>query len=394
MAIAVALTVVTLGIYLPSTLLAPLAPVPAHPVTLVDPGRAAAAVSLPTFGASAVGALGYPTVLAKAGSDKPLPIASISKIVTSLVVLGAKPLILGQSGPTITFTASDAALTAKYIALNGETKPLRAGMKISQLDLMRVTLVASANNYADALAQWAFGSPAAFRTAAALWLNAHGLSQTTIVEPTGINPANSSTATDLVQIGKLALANPVLASIVATPSMSLAGVGSFDNTNTLLGRNGVQGIKTGTLNGESDLLFAAKYAYGAHTITVIGAVIGAVDHAAADAAVTTILDGVKAGFHEVTLATRGQVFASLTTAWSQSAKAVATAPASVVVWGNSPLRTIVSVRPVRVGVGAARVGEVAFTVGNQTAVVPLVLDHRLIDPGPWWRLTHPAIAVG
>jgi len=379
-----------LAVYLPLTLLAPLAPTSAQLVPFSASDRTAARTILPGYGASAVGAIGYPEAFATAGSTEPLPIASISKIVTSLVVLEVKPLSPGDSGPTITFTARDAALRAEYVALNGETKPLTAGTTISQLDLMRVTLVASANNYADALAVWAFGSRAAFEITVSAWLSSHGLDHTTIVEPTGINPGNVSTATDLVEIGKLALANPVVASIVSTESMTLAGVGSFANTNTLLGRLGVEGIKTGTLHGLSNLLFAATFRYGGHAVTVVGAVIGGANHKAVDATVTTLLEGMKAGFHEITLAKKGEAFANFTTAWSQKARAVSSRTVSVLVWSNTRVTAVISVLPARAGGSRASIGSVTFTAGSQSVIVVLTLDHRLVGPGPWWRLSNPA----
>jgi D-alanyl-D-alanine carboxypeptidase (penicillin-binding protein 5/6) len=386
--------VIALGVYLPLTLLAPLSAIAPQFVPFSNPDRSAASPTLPSYGASAVGVIGYPEASASAGSTAPLPIASISKIITSLVVLEAKPLSPGDSGPTITFTAADAALRAKYVAQNGETRPLSAGSTISQFDLMRVTLVASANNYADALAGWAFGSRAAFEIAVTAWLGAHGLDHTTIVEPTGINPGNVSTASDLVKIGTLALANPVVSQIVSTQTMTLAGVGSLKNTNTLLGNNGVEGIKTGTLNGSSNLLFAAKYSFGSHSVTVVGAVIGATDHKAVDATVTTLLAGVRAGFHEVTLAKKGQSFANFTTAWSQTARAVTTKTASVLVWSNTPVTAATSALPIRVGQDTALAGTVTFTVGSQSVRLPLALDHSLVDPGPWWRLGNPAKLMG
>jgi len=389
-----AILVIALGIYLPLTLLAPLGATAPKLVPFTNPERTAAAPALPAYGASAVGVIGYPEASASAGSTTPLPIASISKIVTTLVVLQAKPLSPGDSGPTITFTAADAALRAKYIALNGETKPLAAGSTISQLDLLRVTLVASANNYADALTGWAFGTRGAFEIAVTAWLGSHGLKHTTIVEPTGINPGNTSTASDLVEIGKLALADPVVSQIVSTQSMTLAGVGSFANTNTLLGKHGVEGIKTGTLNGSSNLLFAATYRYRSHSVTVVGAVVGASDHKAVDATVTALLAGVKAGFHEIVLAKKGQAFADFVTPWSQKARAVSTKTASVLVWSNTPVTAVVAAGAARVGSDAAAVGRVTFTAGSQSVSVPLTLDHALVDPGPWWRLSNPVELIG
>jgi D-alanyl-D-alanine carboxypeptidase (penicillin-binding protein 5/6) len=307
-------------------------------------------------------------------------------------VLQAKPLAIGSPGPTITITSADANLVAKYIALDGETKPMTVGSTISQLDMMRVALVASANNYAEALADWAYGSEAAFVSATQKWLTANGLSQTTLVEPTGIDPQNVSTATDLVQIGKLALASPVIASIVSTQSVSLPGVGAFDNTNTLLGQGGVEGIKTGTLNGESNLLFAARYTYGGHSITVVGAVIGGADHQTVDASVRALLSSVKSGFHDVTLTTKGEQFATFSTPWESTSSAVATTATSVLVWSNTPVTSVIDSHPVGVSPDGATVGSVTFTAGTQTIAVPLALDRAIPDPGPIWRIGNPFTA--
>lgn len=384
--------VVVLALYLPMTLLTPIAPTPAVKVAHTDPVRAAATIGWPAYGESAIGAVGYPAVLGTSGGTDPLPMASISKIITSLVVLQAKPLATGSTGPTITITTADANLVAKYVALDGETKPMTVGATISQLDMMRVALVASANNYAEALADWAYGSEAAFVSAAQKWLSVNGLSETTLVEPTGIDPRNVGTASDLVQIGKLALANPVIASIVSTQSVTLPGVGSFDNTNTLLGQDGVDGIKTGTLNGESNLLFSARYRYGGHSVTVVGAVIGGVDHKAVDASVSALLSSVKKGFHEVTLTTKGEPFATFSTPWDSHSSAVATRTATVLVWGDTPVTSVISSRPVGINPGRVAVGLVTFAVGTHTVTVPLALDRAIPDPGPIWRITNPFTA--
>src|SRR6187431_704880 len=93
--------------YLPLTLLAP---VPAIEPVLVAhkvPAAVAPAVDFPPYGASGIGAVGYTGVLASAGTADPLPVASISKVVTALVVLETKPLAVDEPGPTITFSAVD-----------------------------------------------------------------------------------------------------------------------------------------------------------------------------------------------------------------------------------------------------------------------------------------------
>jgi D-alanyl-D-alanine carboxypeptidase (penicillin-binding protein 5/6) len=79
-----------------------------------------------------------------------------------------------------------------------------------------------------------------------------GMTHTRYTDPSGYDDATVSTAADQVRIVDRAMRLPVFASIVATPSATLPVTGTVHNTNTLLGRNGFVGVKTGstaTANG-------------------------------------------------------------------------------------------------------------------------------------------------
>lgn len=384
------IVVLLVGIYLPFTLLAPLGIAHEDPTTAIVKPGAAAALVWPDFGASAFGAVGYDGLLETSGSTDALPIASISKIITALVVLEAKPLGAGKDGPTISFSQADHDLYAFYLAQQGTVKPMPVGATMTQHQVLQVALIASANNYAATLADWAFGSMDAYVAATKLWLAAHGLNHTTVAEPTGINPANTSTASDLVTLGKLALANPIVSAIVATPTITLPIVGTINDTNKLLGHDGVIGIKTGTLT-DSTLLFASRFTVGGTPITVVGAVLGA-GRTTIYPAVSAILASVKAGFHRVVLATKGQSFGTYTNHWSGSTEAVAAAGASIVVWGDTPVSTTVDLSDLRTGLRGTRTGVVRFAAGTAAVAVQLSLNKTVTDPGALWRLSNPVAA--
>lgn len=390
-AISVVVLLIAAGTYLPLVLLAPL---PAATVTVpevANPSTAAATIVVPGVGASAVTAIGFPSAVRSSGSTVPLPIASISKVVTVLVALEAKPLARGEAGPTVTFGKTDAALYAKYTAMNGTAEPMPAGSQLSEIDLLRVVLIASANNYADKLASWSYGNTSSFISATKSWLKAHGLTHTTIVEPTGINPKNTSTPADLIEIGKLALANPVLATIVSTKSVSLPVVGTFHNTNALLGQLGVDGIKSGTLdNIGTNLLFASDYAIGGKSIRIIGAIVGAKDHDTLYAGVKALLASVQKGFHVVKLANRGETFASYSTPWNSRVTAVASRDASAVLWSDTPITSKVVTRQLATAGKGSAAGSVTFTAGKDVVAVSLKFSHQIASPDFWWRLSHPA----
>ena len=99
--------VLATGFYLPFTLLAPLHAETAKVQPWETPVTLAPALVFPNYGATAIGAIGWDGSLAVSGSTEALPIASLSKVITSLVVLDAHPLAVGEEGPTVTTTAND-----------------------------------------------------------------------------------------------------------------------------------------------------------------------------------------------------------------------------------------------------------------------------------------------
>lgn len=386
------LLALTTVIYLPSTLLAPLQ---AAAVTLTvpeEPTPEVPALVFPAYGASAIGAVGYPGVLAQSGSTEALPIASITKVVTALVVLDAHPLGAGEAGPTVTMTAADAALYGRYLAQNGSVTTVKAGMAFSERELLELTLVKSANNYAMSLALWAFGTPDAFVAATRGWLDDHGLDRIVINEPTGLDRGNVAPVDQLVELGRIALENPVVAEIVAMKSVALPQVGVLTNTNELLGVDGVDGIKTGTLDDfGANLLFSGDYTVGSSTVTIIGVVLGGPTHDRIDADIVTLLDTAVANFTEVEVAADGEVFADYDAVWGASVDAVAADRVTLLTWAGAPVEVEVVTAEVRTGQAGDDVGDIRFTSGPKSATVDLELATDLDDPGPWWRLTNPAL---
>lgn len=382
--------VLSTGFYLPFTLLAPLEAETAQVLPWQAPVTVAPELAFPGYGATAIGAIGWPGTLAASGNTEAVPIASISKVITALVVLQAKPLAPDEAGPEISFTSADNQLYNHYLALNGKVEPVRSGLVLTQQQVMQLTLVASANNYTASLVNWAFGSEAAFVDAARVWLDSKGLTNTTMVESTGISPDNRSTAADLVELGKIALADPTVSQLVSTVHISIPRVGEIDNTNELLGLDGVRGIKTGTLDeAGACLLFAADFTLGSETITIVGVMLGGADHPSLDRDIQSLLATAKTGFQQVQLATLGEQVATFTSDWGDTSTVISTADLSVTVWSDTPIARFVDVRPVTLEDAGVDVGKLSFSVGDRTMEVPIELTATIDDPGAWWRLTHP-----
>jgi serine-type D-Ala-D-Ala carboxypeptidase (penicillin-binding protein 5/6) len=369
-----------------------LAPLPAsaaiaHAHTMTAP---AAALAWPATGSSAIGAVGYDGLLGHSGSNTVMPIASMTKTITALVILDAKPIARGSQGPTIVFTARDVQIFHQVIAQGGSWAPVVAGENLTEKQALEAMLLPSANNYAISLAIWSYGSVEAFLTAGNAWLKAHHFSDTRLTDPSGLDPGTVSSTADLVGIGKLVLANPVLASIVRTTSVTLPGAGTQDNGNKLLGVDGIDGIKTGfTDEAGHCLMFSARADVGGHPVTVVGVVLGAGSYAALWSTVPALLTSVKSSFHSVSLTGPGTTFGTYTTPWGADSTLVSTTASSTLVWSDTPVRVTTTARPAGVGQAGDVVGSVRFTVGKTTVTKPLTLKTAIPDPGFWWRLTHP-----
>ncbi len=397
--IATGVVVVVVATYVSLTLTAPVgeASVIAHNPGVAQP--AAASIVLPKAGESAVSVSGASdylgaasgNILAARGGNAPLPMASISKVITALVVLNAKPLGASGAGPTINFTRAQTELYEKYFALNATIAPMPIGTSMSEFDALEVMLVPSACNYAEALAQWAYGSDAAFLAATRVWLKAHKLTGTTMLEPTGLDARNTSTPRDLIAIGKLAMAQPAIAKIVDKPNVdAIPSLEETANTNDLLGLNGINGIKTGTLDSAgSDLLFSAVETVGTpKPITIIGVILGGDSRGSVDTAVKSLIASIEAGFKTIQLGTKGQLVGSYSTPWGATASMALGRSASALVWSNTKITSTLTTTPPGSGSGAT-VGSITYVAGKATVTVPVVLEGKITGPSAWWRLTHP-----
>lgn len=382
--------VLSTAIYLPLTLLAPLDEATATEAEFSAPVTEQLELAFPDFGATAVGAIGFDGTLASSGSTKPVAIASITKVVTVLVTLEEKPLSAEENGPTITTTQNDVDIYNRQVAWNGSVAPVRPGLNLTERQLIELILVKSSNNYSETLVNWAFGSEELYLDKARAWLAKNNLDDTRLTDSTGLDSGNRSTSADLIELAKLALAHPVVSVVVDTEKVQIDGIGELKNTNALLPLRGIRGIKTGTTDDAGAcLLFAADYTIGAHTVTVVGVMLGGENHPSLNERIRSLLSTVKKSFHEVELTEQGAEFGSFDTEWGDSATAIAATDASALVWRDEPIAADIRLDPIVTAERGSRAGVATFTIGDETITVPLKLSRTIDDPGPWWRLSNP-----
>ena len=156
-----------------------------------------------------------------------LPIASLTKLMTALVVAEAG-LALDER---LTITAEDVD-TEK-----GSRSRLAVGTSLTRGEMMHLALMASENRAANALGRHYPGGLPAFVGAMNAKARLLGMIDTEYVEPTGLSSRNRSSARDLANLVRAAYGHQLIRDLSVSPSHEVA-VGrrslGFRNTNGLV----------------------------------------------------------------------------------------------------------------------------------------------------------------
>lgn len=348
----------------------------------------------PAGGQAAVGIAGSP-VLETRGQQAGVPTASTAKLITVLSVLRQRPLTLGQQGPAITLTPADVAIYNSYAAGQGSVVPVKAGEQISEYQALQTILLPSANNMADSLAIWAFGSLDNYSKYANDYVSQMGLTSTRIgKDASGFDPGTVSSAQDLVRLGELAMRNPVLSQIVGQPSASgIPIVNNIKNVNFLLGTDNIVGVKTGNTDQAGGVFVAAaRVTVNDKPVTVVTARLGAPDLFTAMKDSLVLIRSAQANFKAATIIRTGTVAGLYQLPWGGSVSAVADQDLSLLGWAGSDIPFTVSLRPIPAGAQAGRTVGTLTVKGsavNEQRSIPIILKTAPSEPSLVWRLLHP-----
>jgi len=252
------------------------------------------AVSWPANGVSAADISGL-GVVAGPGATRPVPIASVAKVMTAYVVLHDHPLTADGPGPDIAVRPSEAAAYPAQARDGDSLVPVAAGETITERQALEALLLPSADNMAWILARWDAGSQTAFIARMNATARRLGMTGTSYTDPSGLDPSTASTAADQVRFGMAAMRVPALAAIVAMTTAVVPEAGVVRNYNTLLGQDGIAGLKTGTTHaaGGCVLLAAWQQASGRDTL-IVAATFGQ-----PGTAETILPNALRAGHHLV-----------------------------------------------------------------------------------------------
>lgn len=203
-------------------------------------------------------------ILREKDADRPLPPASLTKLMTAL-------LVHERGGLDDIATVSRAAA-----AETGSRLGLKAGEKMRVRDLLAAALIHSANDACHALADWLAGDQARFVKLMNRRAGELGLTHSRYANACGHDqPGHQASARDLARLAERAMQEPTIAQLVAMPAHEVATTDGkrrfrLTNKNALIGRyEGAIGVKSGYTARAGKCLIAAVQRDGHRVLLVM-----------------------------------------------------------------------------------------------------------------------------
>jgi D-alanyl-D-alanine carboxypeptidase (penicillin-binding protein 5/6) len=373
-----------------------LRPIPAVAASGSVPSSEMIAGALPSIpwparGSAAVGvqSLGF---IASSGNEQAISAASVTKVMTALVILEDRPLSANETGPTITITDADVQSYRADFANRESVALVHAGEQITELQALQGMLIPSANNLAETLARWDAGSIDAFVAKMNARAAALHLSHTKFADTSGADPASVSTPSDLMALGTTAMKQDVFAQVVGMSSADIPVAGTVYNVDRVLGQSGIIGMKTGSgLSSGANFLFAAKIAVDGVPLTFYGCVMGQATLDDAFASAKKLIGAMQAGLHVRHVIARNQTIATYITPWGAQSDLVSPVDVDLVEWPGMVLRQRLEASPIVLDqplAAGTREGTEHMALGDYNLDIPLVTAGPLYPPGRFWRLTR------
>lgn len=208
----------------------------------------------PAFDGVAAASIVNGKITAGTNANQVLPVASLTKLMTALVLLDRNP----EWQREITLTADDLTYPQGLVDPGDVTSevPFTAGDTVTVRDLWRAMLVASSNQATAVLAKHSGLAGEKFVAAMNARADALGLTHTRFTDPSGLDPWNVSTAAEMAGLAAAAFAHPDIAATsvmgqftirAGRPNASVHDIPVVNRNATLL-RYGPDGAKSGFLH--------------------------------------------------------------------------------------------------------------------------------------------------
>ncbi len=365
------------------------------PTVLRTPSASSASSAEPTVSAASVVLedLDSGQILFSRNADGERPIASLTKLMTAVVVLH-------RADPGEMVTVSERASTGVG-GIGISELGLRTGERITVEQLLYALLLQSANDAAVALAEHVSGTVEAFVRDMNAEAQRLGMRHTRFYSPNGLDDRGYSTALDLARLMRAADTLPLFRRIDTTKFHEIPSPAGrprqIQNRNVLLWLyKGATGGKTGYTAAAGFCVVATAERAG---IRLVAVVLGSGGEPFSDAA--TMLNYGFGAFDRKPLVDDGQSFGDVDVE-GRAIPVAAGGPVEALVRSDAHVRY--EVVPHAALAYPPTIGQAIATLRVRTgdAVlrrVPLVVTHvppppPPASPGPWWRRAADAIAHG
>jgi serine-type D-Ala-D-Ala carboxypeptidase (penicillin-binding protein 5/6) len=322
------------------------------------------------------------------------PIASLTKVMTALLVLTAEE---GRLDRRVRVHADAVFERGDYGS--GSVLGLRAAERVSVRGLLAGLLLGSANDAAEALAIAEAGSVSAFVDRMNARAAALGMSRTRFASPHGLDDRGRSSAADLMVLFRRVWAIPAFRDLVGRQTVVVRSnerpARRIQNRNVLLWLYpGASGVKTGFTAGAGYCLLATARR-GDRSLAVV--VLGGRDEVFSDAA--ALLNHGFAAFEEASLVAEGESLGSAAVRGGDVPIVAGATLVGLVPSGSIPtIDRRVTISPdaaypppagatigsVRLSLAGTTLGRVPVVVGDLEAPVP--------PDGSWWSRATGAVA--
>jgi D-alanyl-D-alanine carboxypeptidase (penicillin-binding protein 5/6) len=331
--------------------------------------------------------------LGQVGSTQPVPIASITKVMTAYVVLTDHPLSPGTAGPAIPVDQATVDAYESGLATQQSVVQVAAGESLTELEALEGLLIPSGNNIAILLADWDAGGTGAFVAKMNSAAQRLGLTSTHFVDVSGLDPGSESTAGDLIRLGEAAMALPAFAQVVDMGEVTLPVAGKVVNFDYDLGHYGIVGIKTGTDTAAGGcFLFEAQNTVDGKKVTLVGAVLGQQTSSPITAVLSSAVKLTQAAFAamaKVPVVAPGLVVGHVVDHWGTSIALQATGSPDVVGWPGLPLTAQLHVGALSSDIAThERIGILHVDLDGHNLDVAVRAARDLRGPSAIWRLTR------
>lgn len=329
------------------------------------------------------------------GQEKPVPIASVAKVMTTYVILRDHPVKEGGGGETVPVdkTAEEQFVTGQ--AEQESVVKVTAGQKLSEYEALEAVMLPSANNVARLLARWDAGSEKAFVKKMNATAKQLGMTNTHYTDPSGLEATTVSTASDQVKLGHAAMKDPVFAEIATKIQYTDINGDIQKNYNQLAGYHHVVGIKTGTsTKAGGNLLFAAVREIGGTKQLIIGAMLGQHKAPIIDTVLersSTLLQAALSTLTSDTVIKKGDVVGYIDDGLGGRTRVVATKDVTAIGWTG--LKVDISVVAAKSGIphkapAGTAIGTLTVGNGDSSIKVPVALERGLTEPSFGSKLTR------